>query len=119
MAKVSDVKVPSTGRHLGQFHIGRFNLFDDEDVRRYEELRTQGNDRSSGITIEHVQQFTRVVTETESTESGEVTSRREDLYVLVQWWAAPVVSKAKEHTLGNQEPARDWFMEREGSTEKS
>lgn len=112
MSKVSEVKVPSTGRYLGEFRIGRYNLFDDEEVRAYEELRTKGNDRSSGITIEHVQQVTRVVTETEATEAGEVTSRREDLYLVVQYWSAPVVTTAKEYALKSQEPVRDWYAEK-------
>lgn len=112
MSKVSEVKVPSTGRYLGNFRVGRFNLFDDEEVRAYEELRSKGNDRASGVTIEHVQQFTRMVTETESTGDGEVTSRREDLYVLVQYWQRSL-SIGKELALSNSEPARDWYLERE------
>lgn len=114
MSKVSEVKVPSTGRYLGEFRVGRFNLFDDEELRAYEALRTKGNDRASGVTIEHVQQFTRTVTETEATESGEATTRREDLYVLVQYWVKPTLPMAKEHALTAPEPARDWYLERDG-----
>jgi hypothetical protein len=107
LSKVSEVKVPSTGRYLGKFRVGRFNLFDEDEVRAYEELRTRGNDRSSGVTIEHVQQFTRMVTETESTGDGQVTSRREDLYVLVQYWERPLAKEGGSES----EPPRQWYAE--------
>jgi hypothetical protein len=113
MSKVSEVKVPTTGRYLGTFRVGRFNLFDDGELREYEALRTKGNDRASGVTIEHVQQFTRMVTETETAGDGEVTTRREDLYVLVQYWEKGPLGIGKEEALTKPEPPRDWYVERE------
>jgi len=113
VSKVSEVKVPTTGRYLGKFRVGRFNVFDDEELRAYEELRSKGNDRATGITIEHVQQFTRMVTETETVGESEVTTRREDLYVLVQYWEKAPLGIGKEEALTQPEPPRDWYIERD------
>jgi hypothetical protein len=113
VSKVSEVKVPTTGRYLGNFRVGRFNMFDDGELRAYEELRTKGNDRASGVTIEHVQQFTRMVTETETVGEGAVTTRREDLYVLVQYWEKAPLGIGKEQALSQPEPPREWYLERD------
>jgi len=115
MSKVSDVKVPSTARSLGVFKVGVFNLFDTGERTAYEELRTKGNDRASGVSIEHVQQFTRVASETESAGEGQTTTRKEDLYVLVQYWEKPLASVGKVTELATKDPPRDWYLEREPS----
>jgi hypothetical protein len=117
VSKVSDVRVAGRGRSLGTFHIQMFNLFVEAERAAYAELRTKDNDRTSGITIEHVREFTRVVTETASGGEGQTTTRREDLYVLVSYWEKPAsetIGKVTELT--ESKLPREWYLERDAKS---
>jgi hypothetical protein len=110
MSKISEVKVAPTGKNPGSFKLGRFNLFNDEHVRVYEELRTKGADRSSGITLGPIREFTRAVT---TTDADGQTTRSEDLYVLMEYYEKPIgesISNATE--LAESKLPREWYLER-------
>jgi hypothetical protein len=89
-------------------------MFEEAERKAYDELRTRGNDRASGISIEHIQQFTRVIVETEGDGEGQTTTRREDLYMLVQYWHKPVAIEGAVE-VSEKAPPRDWSLERGAS----
>jgi hypothetical protein len=114
MAKLVDQKVPaSTLQNLGVFKVGVFNLFIEPERAAYEELRTKAKDPSTGIKIEHLQQFTRVVTEIEDRGDKAVTSKREDLYMLVQYFERTTTSVDRPTEAAENRSPRDYYVERE------
>lgn len=90
MPSVKEVRVPGGTANQGDFKVRAFNLFDEDDAAAYAELRTRANDRSSGIKIEHLKEVARK--ETTITGSGEdqVTTVKEDLFMMVTWWEKPI-----------------------------
>ena len=108
MSKVSEVKVSNTNRVLGEFHVGVFNVFEEGERKAYAELRTKANDRATGISIDHIQQVTRVVVETESGEEGPRTTRKEELHFIVQYWE----KRPSAEEPPAEEPPRQWSVER-------
>jgi len=111
MSKVTPLMAPGGKRDLGKFHVKNFNLFEADELEAYEEIRTQANDRSSGITIEHIQQFTRKTTTVEGDGDNQIRTTTEDLYMMLQWWEKPV--KPATESVEKSEAPREWSQERE------
>ena len=104
-AKVSEVKLPTPGTFLGEFHIQRFNLSRDSDLQKYAKIRTAANTPGSGIVIENI----RDLKETEETRSAEGEMTRVDTwFIVVSWWENKDV---KEKGKG-PEPKQGFYHER-------
>lgn len=91
MAKVSDVRVAGGTAELGTFKVRMFNLFDDDDIVEYEQLRTRNNDRSTGVKIENIQQVSRKTVIASGAGEDMTTTTTEDIHMLVQWWEKNIV----------------------------
>lgn len=104
-AKVSEVKIPTPGAFLGEFHIKRFNLSKDSDLKKYAEIRTKANTAGSGIVIENI----RDLKETEETRTAEGDMTRVDTwFIVVSWWE----NKAAKSKKKGPEPKQGFYMER-------
>lgn len=90
MAVVTPVKFGTPGHFRGTFHSKCFNLFKDDDVVEYNELRTRAANKSSGVEIESIQQFEKKTTITEADGPDRIVTVTDDLYLLVQWWEKEV-----------------------------
>ena len=82
MSKVSELTAPTNGKFLGTHKTKMFNLYVPEMAAEYDQLRTDANDKSKGITIENLRQLTRKTKVSE----GESFTETEDLFMLVEWW---------------------------------
>ena len=109
------VRVPTPGAHLGKFHLRRFDVSRETDRRIYEDLRTRGNERGSGITIENIRDQVEV-SETTS-EDGDRT-KSETWYIVVSWWER---SEAKETPKDPPSTEKGFYIERpaDGSQENA
>ncbi len=104
-AKVSEVRLPTPGTFLGEFHIRRFNLSRDTDLQAYAKIRTAANTPGSGIVIENI----RDLKETEETRSAEGAMTRVDTwFIVVSWWENKDAKGKKEAP----EPKRGFYHER-------
>src|SRR5579871_728334 len=114
MAKFVDQKPPvTTLKSRGKFKVGMFNLFIETDREAYEDLRTKGEDRSTGIEIERLQQLTRLVTEIEDRGDKAVTVKREDLYMFVQYWERTTTDLDRPTDALEKRSPRDWYVEKD------
>jgi len=100
MAKVSAVRVGFGRADRGEFRCKHFNLFDEEQSNLYAELITQANDASSGITIEHIREYSRKTTVREGDGQEQIVTTTEEIVLVVQYWYKPKKSG------GNREQAR-------------
>lgn len=104
-AKVSEVRLPTPGTFLGEFHIKRFNLSKDSDLQEYAKIRTAANTPGNGIVIENI----RDLKETEETRSAEGDMTRVDTwFIVVSWWDNPDAKKKRR----GPEPKDGFYMER-------
>jgi len=85
MAKVSEVKIGGGSAHLGTFHCKTFNLFEQESMDEYADLRTRANNAASGIKIEQIREYSRKTVIREGGDDGIVTTT-EDIFLVVHYW---------------------------------
>lgn len=114
MAKVSEVKWGFGSKDMGQFHVESFNLFEEEDADAYAALRTRAQDKSEGIHIEQIREYSRKTQEVrEDQDAGSrTTTTTEEIVVVVHYWV-----KKPQKTKGDtdedvQEARRDWAGQR-------
>lgn len=111
-AKASEVKVASSNKNLGEFHVARFNMFDSDDLREYSDLRTSANDASRGINIEQIREYTRKSTIREGEGESSVVTTVEDIFLVVHYWTRkPIIDKG-DSDADAKEARRDWAKER-------
>lgn len=97
-AKATELKVTSTSRNLGEFHVERFNMFNDEDMLRYAALRTTANDASTGVRIEQIREYTRKSTTHEGEGETSSSTTVEEIFLLVHYWIRkPTTSKSNSN----------------------
>jgi hypothetical protein len=93
-AKVTEVKVATGSKNLGEFVVEKFNMFDDDDMKKYGELRTNANDASRGINIEQVREYTRKTTTREGEGPDCVVTTTEEIFLVVHYWTKnPIANK--------------------------
>ena len=114
MAKVSEVKFSSGNRFKGEFVAKRFNLFEDADLTEYSKLRTEANQAGSGITIEHIREYTRKTTTCEGEGKEQITTTTEEVFVVVQYWRKKPKRRG-ESDEDKKRTRRDWSAERTAS----
>ena len=86
MSKVTAVRVNTGRKDRGVFCCENFNLFEPVAALAYSELMTQANDASSGITIEHIREYTKKSTTTQGVGEDQVVTTTEDIILVVQYW---------------------------------
>jgi len=84
-AKATEVKYSNSAAALGDFKCEKFNLFDADEMESYGVLRTRANNASSGISIEHIREYTRKTVIREGGPEGIVTTQ-DDVYLVVHYW---------------------------------
>jgi hypothetical protein len=90
MAKVSPLKVATGGRHLGNFKVEAYNMFEDDDLAKYAAFRNYANDNKNGVKIELMREYSRKTTTTETMEGGSsVTTNTEEIILVVHYWENP------------------------------
>jgi hypothetical protein len=93
-AKVTEVKVATGNKALGEFVVERFNMFDGDDMEKYAELRTRANDASRGINIEQIREYTRKTTTREGEGPDCVVTTTEEIFLVVHYWTRkPIADK--------------------------
>lgn len=95
MAKATPVKLGGGGKPRGEFRIESFNLFNEEDQKRYAELRNREANRANGIEFEMVREYSRksVLVEESSDDSpnSRITTTTEEVILVIHYWEKPVV----------------------------
>lgn len=89
MAKVTRLKAGLGRKNKGTFHCERFNLFDDEGSASYADLMTRAQNAASGITIEHIREYSRKTTIREGDGAEQVVTTTEEIILVVQYWEKP------------------------------
>jgi hypothetical protein len=113
MAKVTPVKWGITPKDQGEFHCESFNLFEPDEVRLYEQLRTDASNAANGIKIEHIREYARKKTTREGEGEELIVTTTEDIIVVVQYWQKR--SEKQGDTDGEVDEARQAWH-REGAT---
>lgn len=108
--KVTPVRVGTNARNLGKFHCKTYSLFDDEERDQYAELRTKAQDPLSGIKIERIKEFTKTETEITGEGAEHTILRKEELYVLVEFWEKNPNDKAGK-PIEELPKGRTWSVE--------
>jgi len=85
-AKATLLRVPGAGKNLGDFKCRHYNLFDEDELAAYAELRQQDSDPSSGIKIAHMREFIRKVRDEEYDGDSKTVHEEEFPHVYVEWW---------------------------------
>ena len=86
MGKATSVPFGGNARNLGEFRSEKFNIFEEEEMAKYSDLRTKANDASTGITIEQIREYSRKTTTNEGSGESVISTSSEDIYLLVQYW---------------------------------
>jgi hypothetical protein len=108
-ASVSELKFSNSSKEMGEFHSKAFNVFEEKDMEEYQRIRRSNNDRSTGVRIEHIQQFVKKTTVLTSSDDGDkVATTTEDLFIFVQWWE----KKPAQDKGATNEEDREWHQER-------
>lgn len=81
-------------KDLGTFHAKKFNMFEDDDLENFSELRNLANDASNGIKIEMMREYTRK----ETTHEGDSSRTTEDIILVVHYW-----EKAQKRNKGDSD----------------
>jgi len=111
-AKVSDVKVATGGKNLGEFIVGRYNMFDDDDMGKYALLRTNANDASQGIYIEQIREYTRKTTVRDGNGEDATVTTTEEVFLVVHYWIKKPKLDKGDSNADVKEARRDWAKER-------
>lgn len=94
MAKVSEIKVGNP-RTRGEFKVEKYNLFEEEERNAYAELRNQAEDRTNGITIETIREYSRKSVTAEGDGDSRVVTTTEEIILVVHYWAKPLAVRSK------------------------
>jgi len=111
-AKASEVKVSIGGKNLGEFVVGRYNMFDDEDMDKYATLRTNANDASRGIYIEQIREYTRKKTTRDGDGEEAMVTTTEEVFLVVHYWIKKPLLEKGDSDADVKEARRDWVKER-------
>lgn len=111
-AKASEVRVATPGKNLGEFKIERFNMFNDEDMLEYAQLRTDANDASRGINIEQIREYTRKTTTRDGEGPDCVVTTVEEVFLIVHYWTRKPIADKGDSDADTKEARRDWARER-------
>jgi len=111
-AKASEVKIGSSGRNLGDFKVGTFNIFDKDDMKEYTALRTDANDVSRGISIEQIREYTRKSTSREGEGPDCIVTTTEEIFLVVHYWVRKPIADKGDSDADVKEARRDWSKER-------
>jgi len=111
-AKASEVKVGGSNRNLGEFKVDRFNMFDDEDMARYAQFRTDANDASAGISIEQIREYTRKTTTREGEGESSVATTVEEIFLIAHYWTRNPIENKGDSDEDVKEARREWSRER-------
>jgi hypothetical protein len=110
-AKVSSVGVTGSNKNLGEFKIERFNMFSDDDMTEYAQLRTDANDASRGINIEQIREYTRKTTTREGDGPDCVVTTVEEIFLVVHYWNKKPIESKGDSDADVKEARRDWSKE--------
>lgn len=111
-AKATAVPFGGNSKNLGTFHSKKFNIFEEDQMELYAELRTQANDASSGITIEQIREYSRKTTTHEGQGPEAIATSVEDIYLVVQYWEKKPKRKTGDSEDETTEAKRSWSKER-------
>lgn len=89
MAKATPVRVGFGTKDLGKFCIEKFNLFDDDQLLLLAEFRNRANERTNGIKIELMREYSRKTTTREGSGDDQVVTTTEEIYLVVHYWQKP------------------------------
>lgn len=106
MSKVTEVKFGSPSANLGVLRVEKFNLFEQDQLDDYADLRTRANDSSSGIRIEQIREYTKKIVTREGDGEAAIVTTTEDVYIVVQYWEKETKSE-KEETDENVEREKE------------
>lgn len=104
MAKVTPVKWGIGQRDMGEFHCESYNLFDEEDRGRYEDLRTSASNAANGIVIENMREYARKTVTREGEGADSTVTTTEDIILVIQYWQKP--PEKDENTEEEKDEAR-------------
>jgi hypothetical protein len=115
MGKATPLKAPFGAKNHGKFHIEKFNMFHEDDLEKYAELRNRANDTANGIKIEMMREYTRRTTTVDGQGETQVTTSSEEIILVVQYW-----EKAPKRAKGDndeelKEATKEWSTERSAS----
>lgn len=111
MSKATPLRASFGSGNQGVFNIKKFNMFDDEDLARYAELRNQSNETANGIKIEMMREYSRKTTVREGTGEDQSLTTSEEIVLVVHYWAKKperILSDNKEDLV---EAKREWSAE--------
>ena len=111
-AKATALKAGFGPRNLGDFHIEKFSMFEDDDLERYADLRNRANDASKGIKIEMMREYSRKTTHREGQGNDQNVTTTEEIILVVHYW-----EKTPKRIKGDsddevKEASKEWSGER-------
>lgn len=109
--------VPFGGRpNLGSFKAKMFNMFNDDHVVEYEDLRTKAQNPASGIAIDNIKEYVKKTSTSETEGDSTIKSVVEELYMFVQWWEKQVEPKRGDTNAEVADGIRSFSTERPTGT---
>jgi hypothetical protein len=108
MAKVTPRKVGFGTQDLGEFAVEKFNMFEDDDLVRLAEFRNRANDRSRGIKIELMREYSRKTTTREGSGEDQVVTTTEEIILVVHYWQKPPKKEKGESNEKVSSKKEDW-----------
>lgn len=86
MAKATPLKAGFGPKDLGDFKVEKFNMFEENDLELYADLRNRANDRSNGIKIELMREYSRKTTVREGSGQDQCVTTTEEIILVVHYW---------------------------------
>ena len=106
MAGATPIKASFGPNNLGTFRAKKFNLFEEDELDAYSELRNRANNASAGVKIEMMREYARKTTTHEGEGATSVTTTTEEIFLLVQYWEKPPKRKKGASDEENKEVVR-------------
>lgn len=113
--KASSVPFSGGNQNHGDFKVSKYNIFDPEEMEAYAELRTQANDKSSGIVIEQIREYTKEVIEREGRGEDAISTTTKDIYLVVHYWEKKPKREGGDSDDEVKEAKREWARESSAS----
>lgn len=89
MATVTPLRVGGGKKPMGEFKVQRFSMFDDEDMQKYADFRNLAEDKTNGIKIEVMREYSRKTTTIEGSGESQSVQTTEEIILVIHYWEKP------------------------------
>lgn len=111
MAKATPLRASFGNGTNGVFHSEKFNIFCDEDLKQYAQLRNRVNDTTNGIKIETMREYTRKTSVKEGSGEDQSLTTSEEVILVVHYWAKKPERILSDNNKDLVEAKREWSAE--------